>query len=165
MIVKQDLLKWIRNADRRLERSITLVAVGGTAMTLLGLKPSTIDVDLCITSKDKKDFEKSIGNNFKVDLFVDGFIFSEQLPSDYIQKSKDILQLKNIMLKALSPLDIIITKAARLNARDEEEISLLARYVNKEELIERFKEVVGTYVGNANIYRHNFEFVVRRFFK
>ena len=165
MIAKSELLKWIRGADKRLNKKITIVAVGGTAMTLLGLKPSTIDIDLCINSKYKKYFEKALDKKFKVDIFTDGFIFSEQLPSDYGEKSKDILELKNIILKALSPADIIITKAARLNARDEEDIGILARYVKKEELMERFNDVVGTYAGDEKVYRHNFEVVLRRFFK
>lgn len=165
MINKSDLLKWLHGIDKRLKRKITAVAVGGTAMTLLGLKPSTIDVDLCISSKDKRDFEKAMGKKFKVDIFLDGFIFSEQLPSDYVEKSKGILELKKIILKALSPADIIVTKAARLNARDEEDISSLAKYVKKEELTIRFNHVVGTYVGDEKTYRHNFEVVIRRFFK
>ena len=165
MIAKSDLLKWLHGMDKRLNKKITIVAVGGTAMTLLGLKSSTIDVDLCINSKDKKDFEKALDKKFKVDIFTDGFIFSEQLPPDHIEMSKEILELKNITLKALSPMDIVITKAARLNARDEEDIGVLAKYVKKEELMKRFNEVVGTYAGDEKIYRYNFEVVLKRFFK
>lgn len=165
MITKLDLLKWLHGIDKRLNKKITIVAVGGTAMTLLGLKPSTLDVDLCISSEDEKNFERSLDKNFKVDIFTDGFIFSEQLPSDYVEKSKEILELKNISLKALSPLDIIITKAARLNARDEEDIRALAKYVKKEDLMKRFKHVVGTYSGDERVYRYNFEVVLKRFFK
>ena len=165
MIAKSDLLKWLHGMDKRLNKKITIVAVGGTAMTLLGLKPSTIDVDLCINSKDKKDFEKVLNKKFKVDIFTDGFIFSEQLPPNYIEMSKEILELKNIKLKALSPADIAITKAARLNARDEEDIGALAKYIKKEELMKRFHEVVGTYAGDEKAYRYNFEVVLKRFFK
>ena len=165
MIVKQDLLKWLSKIDKKLNKEITLVAVGGTAMTLLGLKPSTIDIDFCISSKDKKEFQRVLDKKFKVDIFIDGFIFSEQLPHDYIQKSKEILKLDNIILKALSSVDMIITKAARLNARDEEDIAALARYVSKEELMKRFKQIVKTYAGNEALYRQNFGVVIKRFFK
>ncbi|HAB51413.1 MAG TPA: hypothetical protein DCE80_04430, partial [Ignavibacteriales bacterium] len=118
MIDKNDLLEWLRAADKKLKKKIVLIAVGGTAMTLLGLKSSTRDVDFCIKSEDKKDFEKALGKKFNVDLFTDGYIFSEQLPEDYAEKSKEILNLNSLSLKALSPVDIVITKAARLNARD-----------------------------------------------
>ncbi len=165
MITKSGLLKWLHGIDKRLKKKITIVAVGGTAMTLLGLKPSTIDIDLCINSKDKKELEKALDKKFRVDIFTDGFIFSEQLPSDYVKKSKEILELKHLMLKALSPVDIVITKAARLNARDEEDIGALAKYVEKDELIKRFNDVVETYAGDVKVYRYNFEVVLKRFFK
>jgi hypothetical protein len=58
MIKKSDLIKWLKGIDKKLEKKITLVAVGGTAMTLLNLKPSTIDIDFCISSKDVNEFKK-----------------------------------------------------------------------------------------------------------
>ena len=164
MIGKTQLISWIRKIDRKMKRKITLVAVGGTAMTLLGLKPSTRDVDFCISSEYKKEFGKSIGKTFRVDLFFDGYIFSEQLPEDYAEKSKEILVLRNITLKALSPVDIVVTKSARLNARDEEDIRAIAKYVKKEELVVRFNQVVGTYAGKEEDYRENFEVIVKRYF-
>jgi|SRR3989338_9861216 len=164
MIGKTQLIVWIKKADRKISRKITVVAVGGTAMTLLGLKPSTRDVDFCISSEDKQEFKKAIDKAFKVDLFFDGYIFSEQLPDDYAEKSKEILRLKNITLKTLGPEDIVITKSARLNARDEEDIQAIAKYVKKEELIERFNQVIGTYAGKEEDYRMNFEVVLKRYF-
>ena len=122
MIDKDDLIDWIKAMDNRLDFEIELIAVGGTAMTLLGLKGSTRDVDFCLDSKDKKRFMKALDKKFIVDIFVDGYIFSEQLPDDYKEKSKELLKLKNITLKTLSPVDIVITKTARLNARDEADI-------------------------------------------
>ena len=134
-------------------------------MTLLGLKSSTIDVDFCLNSKDKKDFQNVLDNKFRVDLFFYGQIFSEQLPKDYEGISKEILNLKHIKLKALNPIDIIITKSARLNARDEEDISVLVKYVNKKELIDRFEKVVGTYAGNKKNYQENFDYIIKQYFK
>ncbi|HLC62532.1 MAG TPA: DUF6036 family nucleotidyltransferase [Candidatus Nanoarchaeia archaeon] len=164
MIDKNDLLEWLRAADKKLKKKIVLIAVGGTAMTLLGLKSSTRDVDFCIKSEDKKDFEKALGKKFNVDLFTDGYIFSEQLPEDYAEKSKEILNLNSLSLKALSPVDIVITKAARLNARDEEDIRALSKYVDKEELIRRFESVVNSYSGKEEDYRHHLRVVLKRFF-
>ena len=37
MIDKKDLLEWLKKAAKNLGEEITVVAVGGTAMTLLGL--------------------------------------------------------------------------------------------------------------------------------
>jgi predicted nucleotidyltransferase len=147
MIDKKELLKWLKEVDNKLNRGITIVAVGGTAMTLLSLKPSTIDIDFCVAEKDRVLFEASINNKYKVDIFVDGYIFSEQLPVDYVDKAKPILKLKHITLKALHPVDMVITKAARLNARDEEDIASIAKHVDRNELVKRFEYVVTTYAG------------------
>ena len=164
MIDKSELITWLKGIDKKLKKDIVLVAVGGTAMTLLGLKSSTIDIDFCLSNEDKELFKKVLDNKFKVDIFVDGYIFSEQLPEDFIDKAKEITKMKNITLKTLSPVDIVITKTARFNARDEEDIKSLARYVDKEELLTRFEQVVDTYSGSEKNYRMNFEIVIKRFF-
>ena len=164
MIDKNDLVKWLQKVDKNLKKHILVVAVGGTAMTLLGLKSSTVDVDFCVNSKDKEELEAAISGTFKVDIFVDGYIFSEQLPDDYMSKAKEMIEMKNITLKALSPTDIIITKAARLNARDEEDIEALAKHVDKEILVKRFKIVVKTYAGNEKQYNENFNHILKMFF-
>ena len=164
MIDKNDLVKWLQKVDKDLKKHILVVAVGGTAMTLLGLKSSTVDVDFCVNSKDKEELEAAISGTFKVDIFVDGYIFSEQLPDDYMSKAKEIIEMKNITLKALSPTDIIITKAARLNARDEEDIEALSKHVDKEILVKRFKIVVKTYAGSEKQYNENFNHILKMFF-
>lgn len=168
MITKNSLLKWLKKVDRKLQSKITLVAVGGTAMTLLGLKPSTIDVDFCIEGKNTKIFGEVIKDSeFKVDLFQDGFIFSEQLPEDYMEISNRIdAGMVNIDLRTLSVADIIITKAARYNERDEEDIAavLKNRAVDKEELIKRFNQVRETYAGRKGDFDYHFNLILRRYF-
>lgn len=165
MIDKNDLLGWLKKIDNRLKDRVTIIAIGGTAMTLLGLKSSTIDIDFCISSKERDNFKKALDKKFHVHIFTDGYIFSEQLPDDYIEKSKNILKLDNITLKALNPIDIIITKTARLNARDEGDIQVLVKYVNKDELIKRFNSIIKTYSGSEEEYKRKFDFILKRFFK
>lgn len=168
MITKEDLLNWLKEIDSKLSKKMIIVAVGGTAMTLLGLKPSTKDVDFCLNSKDEKVFRKlSADSKFKVDLFKDGYIFSEQLPEDYIKKSNKIkINFVNLDLRILSPVDIIITKTARLNERDEEDISTLAKTnkIKRKELEERFEQVKESYAGNEEDYKYHFELVLKRHF-
>lgn len=164
MIDRNELIKWLKSIDGKLHRKITLIAVGGTAMTLLGLKSSTRDIDFCIKSEEKKDFEKVLDKKFKVDIFTDGYIFSEQLPADYSGKSKEIMRMKRITLKALNPVDIIITKAARFNARDEEDIEALSKYADKDELVRRFDDVVKSYSGKEEDYKYHIEIILKRFF-
>lgn len=168
MIDKNNLLAWLNKIDKQLSNRILPIAVGGTAMTLLGLKPSTRDVDFCIEGKNLNCFRTLVRTDkFKVDLFQDGFIFSEQLPDDYIEQSNIIAtNLKNIDLRTLSLIDIIITKAARYNERDEEDIATIAKtkLVDKKELRNRFKQVKETFVGNKADYEYHFNLVMRLHF-
>ncbi|MBN2423366.1 hypothetical protein JXB41_09145 [Candidatus Woesearchaeota archaeon] len=168
MITKNNLIEWLKKIDKKVNKKITLIAVGGTAMTLLGLKSSTRDVDFCIESKDANIFKKHIKSDlFKVDLFYEGFIFSEQLPEDYINKSNQLkIGLKNIDLRTLSLIDIIITKAARYNERDEEDIAAIAKLkkINKNELLKRFNQIIDTYAGRKQDFEYQFALIVRRHF-
>ena len=164
MIDKNYLLEWLKEIDKKLKNEIVVVAIGGTAMTLLRIKSSTIDIDFCVESKRRKELEQALDSRFKIDIYVDGLIFSEQLPADYAEKSKLILKMKKITLKALHPVDIIITKAARFNARDEEDIQALVKYVKKEELVARFERVVESYAGKEEDYRYHFSLLLQRYF-
>jgi len=100
-------------------------------MTLLSLKPSTRDMDFTGPSTDIADFEKahsSLHHGFQIDCWKGGQVFMINLPADYIQKSRRIsTRLNRISLYALSPLDIIVTKIARLNNRDIEDIETCIR--------------------------------------
>ena len=169
MITKNDLLDWLKKVDKKLDKKIMIIAVGGTAMTLLGIKPSTRDVDFCLNGKYLKEFKELTKNSkFVVDLFCDGFIFSEQLPDDYIEKSNKIeVSFDNIDLRTLSLEDIIITKAARYNERDEEDIETIAKTkkVNVKELKKRFEPVKETYVGREEDYEYHFNLILKRHFE
>jgi hypothetical protein len=57
------------------------VAVGGTAMTLLDLKPSTIDINFTIPSSDLPEFEPALKGNppgFKIDQWADGYVLKQR---------------------------------------------------------------------------------------
>jgi hypothetical protein len=45
--------------DEELERKIVLVAAGGTALTLLNAKPSTLDLDFTGPSEDIAMFDRA----------------------------------------------------------------------------------------------------------
>jgi hypothetical protein len=137
--------------DEYMQREISIIAVGGTALTLLGIKQSTKDVDFCFLSEnDMKRFiqiaEKisymADGNKLKkdkivIDLYSEGYIFCVQLENEYAKKAIPIREMKKIKLFSLAPIDIIVTKTARLNERDIEDISTLFESfeIDKEELV------------------------------
>ncbi len=67
---KRILFEFLEALNEDLSRKITLVAAGGTAMTLLDLKTSTIDIDFTLPSSDIAEFKKVLRDNqpgFKVD--------------------------------------------------------------------------------------------------
>ncbi|MDD4878387.1 MAG: DUF6036 family nucleotidyltransferase [Candidatus Nanoarchaeia archaeon] len=88
-IDKDMLLDLLSEVDKALGKEMSIVAVGGTAMTLLDLKQSTIDIDFNASKDDVTELRRafnSIPHGFRVDLFVEGMIFSQQLPDDYLKK-------------------------------------------------------------------------------
>lgn len=61
-------------------------------------------------------------------------------------------------------MDIVITKATRFNACDEEDIAKVAKYVNKDELIIRFKEGIKTYAEREEDYNENISYILKKYF-
>jgi hypothetical protein len=152
------LIEIILEFDRYLPRNIIVIAIGGTAITLLGKKESTKDIDLCFeTEKDKESFikiaerlgyghksGKLTGHGTMIDVYAQGYIFCVQLPDDYIQQSKEIKSLNKIKLFSLNPIDLVITKTARLNERDLEDIgTIFESYdIDRNELVLRYFDVM-----------------------
>ena len=120
-----------------------VVAIGGTAMTLLKTKSSTIDVDFTIPSQYYDDFERAkniVKPGFRVDLYHDGAVFLNMLPYDYLKRSKLIkTKLKNIDLRTLHPVDIVVTKICRLEDRDAQDIESCIKkfHITKSQILRR----------------------------
>jgi hypothetical protein len=164
---KKKLLNFLNNIDCEVNKKITLIAVGGTAMTLLDIKSSTIDIDFTIPNEDYNVFVsalKKIPHGFKIDCWRNGMVFSQILPEDYIEKSLEITSFKNIQLRALHPIDIIVTKVGRLDNRDLEDIKqCIFKYkIGKDDIKKRASLV--DYVGNESNYQYNLCIVLKRFF-
>ena len=122
---KSELFDLLRIFDEEASRQICLVAVGGTAMTLLDLKLSTKDIDFTVPAADKPEFDRvrnAVPHGYDIDVWSDGTVFCVTLPADYIDRSSDVVSYDKIHLKVLHPVDIVVTKAARLDARDVEDI-------------------------------------------
>ena len=162
------LLDFLGEVDKELSHKIVVVAVGGTAMTLVKAKPSTIDIDFTIPGEFYDEFAKAkkiVNPGFRVDLFHDGAVFTTMLPEDYLKKSKLIrTSLKNLQLRTLDPVDIIITKIARLDKRDEQDIeSCIKKFkIKKSQITKRAKEI--GYAGNDKVFKGNLEIMLKKFF-
>lgn len=55
-IDKQDLMDRIAGWDGFLKRSVHLITCGGTALTLLGIKTSTKDIDLIVPNLNEYEY-------------------------------------------------------------------------------------------------------------
>lgn len=165
---KSRLLDFLEVVDDIISREIVVVAVGGTAMTLLDLKPSTIDIDFTIPSCYHQEFQKAINSlqhGYKIHIWPDGEIFSQFLPEDYLNKSIDIItELKNIHLKALNPVDIVVTKIGRLDKRDFQDIGSCIQKFNlsKNQIEQRAKQI--EYIGKEENYKNNLQYVLDKFY-
>jgi hypothetical protein len=164
---KNALFTLLENFDKETTRKIILVAVGGTAMTLLNLKPSTIDIDFTVPSSDLPEFNRvrnSVPHGYKIDVWPDGTIFCTTLPDDYLDRSRDIISFEKIVLKALHPVDIVVTKIGRLDNRDIEDIEKCIKKCNikKEEIEKRAAAVI--YVSKEEDYQYNLQWLLEKFY-
>jgi hypothetical protein len=167
---KTALIEFLSVLDEDLTKKITLVAAGGTAMTLLDLKNSTIDIDFTIPGCDRVEFEQALKNNppgYRVDRWTDGCVYCQTLPKDYLEKSIKIKEFNHISLRALQPLDIIVTKLGRLNDRDMQDIEACIKKANvsKGEILQRALLVVQTYREPEEDYLKHLDLVLDKFFK
>jgi len=122
-----------------LDKKIELFAIGGTAMVLKNIKEATKDIDFLTTASYediKKWFnlagliEKSPSKicniwylgNIRIDIFYDSFILGTPLPDDWKEISDHIRDIGKLKLYILNWYDIIITKIARSESRDIEDI-------------------------------------------
>lgn len=163
---KKTLIEFLEELDKETKKPMIIVAVGGTAMTLVNAKPSTLDVDFTI-AEGYDEFSrllKEIPHGFKVDHYQDGVVFTQMLPDDYVKKSKKIKKMRNITLMTLDPLDIIVTKIGRLNQRDTEDIKACIKKfkITKTKIKSRAAKVV--YAGNETVYQNNLDYVLKNFF-
>lgn len=162
------LIDFLIELESELDRRITIIAIGGTAMTLLNLKPSTIDVDFIIPDEYYDEFIRALNavpHGFHVHHWKGNMVFSQILPDDYIEKSITIkTKTKKIELRALHPLDIVATKIGRLNDRDLQDIEVCIKkyHLTEDQIVERARKV--EYVGREENYLINLEYIVRKFF-
>ena len=122
-----------------LDEEIEFFAMGGTAMVLKNIKEATKDIDFLTTTnhnKIKKMFElaglKEKSNSklcnmwymdkTRVDIFYDVFILGITLPDDWKELSEHVKNIGKVKLYILNWFDIIITKLARSETRDIEDI-------------------------------------------
>ena len=158
-LTKNDLLAMIKDISNYTDKQLDFYALGGTALTLLNIKTSTLDVDINIPEKqytNTKELFKNVGfkqigthrwltqEGFAFDVFHDEHILGTQLLPDCLQKAKHIHTYNTIRLYTLHPYDIIISKLARGDERDFADIHELLQHeeINYQQLINRYKHTM-----------------------
>ena len=149
-IDKERLLDIISAWDSFLKRRVHLIACGGTALTLLGIKASTKDIDLIVP--EVAEYEYLIGilkqlgyksatgwgwtrqDGFIFDLFRGKTIHTTELLESPLEKGNHILfkEFSNIYLAVLNYYDLIISKLFRATAIDIDDCLLLVRNKKKD---------------------------------
>lgn len=99
-------------------------------------------------------------HGYRIDCFSDGDIFGVTLPDDYLKKSVPVKKFDRINLRALSPIDIVVTKIERLNPRDKQDIqACINRFrLSKEEIMTRAGQV--ELAGSEQHYKANLSLVL-----
>jgi hypothetical protein len=169
-VSKSGLLSVLSSFDKRLNRKILLIAVGGTAMTLLGIKASTKDIDFNIPNKeDYNDFHalyKKISPGVQIDYYGSNMVFSEALPKDYVKKARGYESgFTNITIKILHPVDIVCSKISRGSDVDMEDIKecIRAYRLKKSDIGNRAKGYSNA--GSDALFRKNLRFIIENLFR
>ncbi len=159
---KQGLLDSISVWDGFLKKKVHLIACGGTALTLLGVKASTKDIDLMVPDINEHKYLIGVlkqlgyksasgwgwkrGDGFIFDLFKGKSVHTTELLESPLEKVNHMLvkEFEKIYLGVLNYYDLIISKLFRAAAVDIDDCLLLAKSKKKEidfkHLEERFRE-------------------------
>lgn len=146
-----------------LDRDIELFALGGTAMVLKNIKEATKDIDFLTTlnHEELKELFELAGlkekdssqlcniwylNNIRIDIFYNEFIMGVTLPDDWKKLSEHIRDIGKLKLYILNWYDLIITKIARSEPRDIEDIIAIIRTqkIDFSKLKKRYYEIAPT---------------------
>lgn len=181
-ITSDDLLETIENWDGLMDFRVSLIACGGTAMTLLGTKESTKDVDLilpihkqygrllkflakigyCVSEK-ANGWVHPDDPSFVFQFWRGSQVFTTSLLDSPLEEGRHILinRYRHIYLGALNLLDLIITKMFRGTPTDLEDCVAVfsTGSVDPDELHERYSETASYEVNTKRMMQHFTVFV------
>lgn len=147
---QEDLFNLI---GRTLKKKVECYAVGGTAMMFLNIKETTKDVDFVFKEKENyelfrnalitlgaKESKFKIENRQKVssmldlgearfDLFLDYLIYFK-LTKTIISRIREVHEFSNMIVKVVSPEDIILFKSMADRVSDRMDVSDIIKKLN-----------------------------------
>jgi len=175
-----DLLDTLDNWNSLMNFRVSLIACGGTALTLLKIKDSTKDIDFTVPMHKEHDrlikflgdlgYEEKGGGlahdddpNFIYQFWRGNKVFTTDLLDSPLDPGNHILikRWSHIYLAALNLTDLIITKMFRGTSVDRDDCiaAFATGKVNAEKLLERYSEAA-RYDLNPEKMMKNFVYLV-----
>ena len=156
---QKDLLDTLGLWNGFLNKKIHLIACGGTALTLLGVKESTKDVDMLVPVDQEYDYLiktlkqlgyqsssgsgwQRFGETFTFDLFRGKRVHTTELLESPLEKTNHILikELAHIYIGVLNPYDLIVSKLFRGTSVDVDDCLMLFKAKQKDIKIDLLRE-------------------------
>jgi len=166
-----------------LKRKIHLIACGGTALTLLGIKDSTKDIDLIVPNTmeynylinilqdigyiQRTQYGWSSGDQFIFDIFKGDFVYTTGLLESPLAKDNHTLikEFSSLYLGVLNDYDLIISKLFRGTEVDIDDCLALIRHrkdsIDLDKLNNRYRETALYDISEEKVIR-NFSLFIER---
>ena len=174
---KDALLTILQQWNSFLKKRVHLIACGGTAMTLLGVKASTKDVDFIVPNMAEYNYLiktlKSLGyvpgsgsgwirkeEGFIFDLFPGNKIHTTELLESPLTEgnNKKLYEYSRLYVGILNHYDLILSKLIRYTAVDVEDCEMLVRAkrdeIDIERLIGHYRELASYDIASDRITKH-----------
>lgn len=182
-IDKEKLLLELDGWNTFLKRKVHLIACGGTAMTLLGIKPSTKDIDFMVPNPPEHayliDTLKRLGyklvtgygyawkSPFVFDLFCGNKIHTTELLESPLSEGGNVYydELSQIYIGILNYYDLITSKIFRGTQIDFDDCIMLAKAKTAEidlDLFEKRFLETASYDVSEKKYIKNMELFLKR---
>lgn len=162
---KDRLLDILGEWNHFLKRKVHLIACGGTAMTLLGVKPSTKDVDFMTPNVSEHEYLtkqlkaldykqttgsgwKRDGEDFRFDLFSGNSIHTTELLDSPLKEGRHIIlkEFSHLFIGILNDYDLIASKLMRGTRADFDDCLCLAEAhhaeIDIDKLVRHFSKLV-----------------------
>ncbi len=143
---KKTLLDELGQWNRFIKRKVHLIACGGTALTLLDVKPSTKDIDFMVPVESEHKYLIKIlkdlgyeqvtesgwqkkGDMFRFDMFQGNYIHTTELLASPLEKGNHILlkEFSHLYVGILNDYDLIASKIFRGTDVDFEDCQMLVK--------------------------------------
>jgi hypothetical protein len=162
---KSRLLEILQGWNRFMRRRVHLIACGGTAMTLAGIKLTTKDVDFMVPKEREHDYLvkqlkaldykqvtgsgwKRTGEDFQFDLFRGKRIHTTELLDSPLRDGRHsiLMEFSHLYIGILNDYDLIVSKLMRGTQVDfEDSLSLTETHrkeIDMDRLIRHFHEMI-----------------------